>query len=298
MRLGSFTYLLKQGAKSTYLNKAMSIASVGVLTACLVIVGFSVLVSENIKSIIGYVQEQNEVIVYVDPEASAEDQSLLDKQIRSLLNVSDVKYTSKEQAFENQHEKLGALLDGYENEDIFPASYHLKIKDLSLIEDDVKTLSKLTGVYKVDAPTDVAEVMVKTEQTVTVAGSVVVIALLVVSFVIIMNTIKITVFSRRREINIMKYVGATNSFIRMPFLVEGMILGAVAAAVSFLVVWYLYTQIYNGVANDMSGWLSSAVSSLIPFKAVVWKLALSYFATGILVGGFGSLVSIRKHLKV
>ncbi len=298
MRLGSFTYLLKQGAKNTYLNKAMSIASVGVLTACLVIVGFSVLVSENIKNIVGYVQEQNEIIVYVDPEASADEQSLLDKQIRALSNISEVSYTSKEQAFENQHDKLGELLDGYENEDIFPASYHLKMKDLSLMEEDAKTLSELNGVYSVDAPTDVAQVMVKTERTVTVAASVVVIALLVVSFVIIMNTIKITVFSRRREINIMKYVGATNSFIRMPFLVEGMILGAISAVVSFLIVWYLYTQIYNGVAEDMTSWLSTAVASLIPFKAVGLRIALSYLATGILVGGFGSIISVRKHLKV
>jgi cell division transport system permease protein len=298
MRLGSFTYLLKQGAKNTYLNKAMSIASVGVLTACLVIVGFSMLLSENIKSIIGYVQQQNEIIVYVDPSLSADGQSLLDKQIRSLDNISSVEYTSKEEAFENQHEKLGELLDGYENEDIFPASYHLKMKDISLIEENVETISRLEGIYKVDAPTDVAEVMVKTEQTVTVAGSVVVIALLVVSLVIIMNTIKITVFNRRREINIMKYVGATNGFIRMPFLVEGMILGAVAATVSFLFVWYLYTQIYNGVANDMTSWLSSAVASLIPFKAIAWKLVLAYLATGIIIGGFGSLISTRKHLKV
>ena len=298
MRLGSFTYLLKQGAKNTYLNKAMSIASVGVLTACLVIVGFSVLISENIKNIVGYVQEQNEIIVYVQDNLSADEESLLDKQIRSLSNISDVEYTSKEQAFENQHDKLGELLDGYENEDIFPASYHLKMKDLSLIEEDVKTLSELEGVYKVDAPTDVAQVMVKTEKTVTVAASVVVIALLVVSFVIIMNTIKITVFSRRREINIMKYVGATNSFIRMPFLVEGMILGALSAIVSFLVVWYLYTQIYNGIANDMTSWLSTAVASLIPFKTVGVRIALSYLATGVLVGGFGSIISVRKHLKV
>ena len=298
MRLGSFTYLLKQGAKNSYLNKAMSIASVGVLTACLVIVGFSVLVSENIKNIVGYVQEQNEIIVYVDPEASADEQSLLDKQIRSLSNISEVKYTSKEQAFENQHDKLGELLDGYENEDIFPASYHIKIKDLSLMEENAKTLSELSGVYKVDAPTDVAQVMVKTEKTITVSASVVVIALLIVSFVIIMNTIKITVFSRRREINIMKYVGATNSFIRMPFLVEGMILGAVSATVAFLIVWYLYTQIYNGVAEDMTSWLSTAVASLIPFKTVGVRLALYYLATGILVGGFGSTLSVRKHLKV
>ncbi len=298
MRLGSFTYLLRQGAKNTYLNKAMSIASVGVLTACLVIVGFSVLVSENIKNIVGYVQEQNEIIVYVGDNLSADEESLLDKQIRSLSNISDVKYTSKEQAFEIQRDKLGELLDGYENEDIFPASYHLRVKDLSLIESDVKTLTELNGVYKVDAPTDVAEVMVKTEKTITVSASVVVIALLVVSFVIIMNTIKITVFSRRREINIMKYVGATNSFIRMPFLVEGMILGAISAMVSFLVVWYLYTQIYNGVANDMTSWLSTAVASLIPFKEVGLKLALSYLATGIAVGGLGSTVSVRKHLKV
>ena len=164
MRLGSFTYLLKQGAKNTYLNKAMSFASVGVLTACLVIVGFSALVSENIKNIVGYVQEQNEIIVYVDPEASAEDQSLLDKQIRSLSNIAEVNYTSKEQAFENQHDKLGELLDGYENEDIFPASYHLRVEDLSLIEQNVNTIAKLAGVYKVDAPTDVAEIMVKTEK--------------------------------------------------------------------------------------------------------------------------------------
>jgi len=298
MRLGSFTYLLKQGVKNTYLNKAMSIASVGVLTACLVIVGFSVLISENIKNIVGYVQEQNEIIVYVNDDITAEDESALDKQLRALENVLSVEFTSKEEAFQSQKDKLGELLEGYENEDVFPASFHLKVKDLELIEEDVKTIEKLNGVYLVDAPTNVAEVMVKTEKGISVACSVVIIALLIGAFVIIMNTIKITVYNRRREINIMKYVGATNSFIRMPFLVEGMILGAVAAILAFLIVWALYERVYMGIEADATSFIASLASSLIPFKNVVLKLIPAYLVTGIVIGGFGSLISVRKHLRV
>lgn len=298
MRFGSFTYLLKQGFKNTYLNKAMSFASVGVLTACLVLVGMAILFSENVKNIAGFVQQQNEVIIYVDDEITPDDAATLDRQIRSMDNVSSVEYISKEQAFQNQKDKLGDLLNGYENEDIFPASYHIKVKDLSQIEQNVDAIKTLGGVYKIDAPTDIAEVMVKTNNGVTIGGTIVVIALLIVSFVIIMNTIKITVFSRRREINIMKYVGATNGFIRMPFLVEGMILGAVSAIIAFLIVWYFYSQIMSAIGSDTSVFISSLTSSLIPFKTVAVMLLLLYFVLGVVVGGFGSMLSIRKHLKV
>ncbi|MBE6788100.1 MAG: ABC transporter permease [Ruminococcaceae bacterium] len=298
MRFGSFTYLLKQGAKNTYLNKAMSAASVGVLTACLVIVGFSILVSENIKSIVGFVQQQNEIIVFVEDNIPSSVEATLERQIRSMDNVAEVSYTSKEQAFQNQSEKLGDLLEGYENEDIFPASYHIKIKDISRIEENVEIISSLDGVESVDAPTNVAQVMVKTERGISVACSVVVIALLIGSLVIIMNTIKITVYNRRREINIMKYVGAKNGFIRMPFLVEGMILGFSAALAAFIIVWSLYERLYMGIESDANSWINSLTSSLIPFENVIWKLVSAYLVTGVAIGGFGSLISIRKHLKV
>lgn len=298
MRFGSFTYLLKQGAKNTYLNKAMSFASVGVLTACLVLVGMAMLFSENIKSIVGVIQQQNEIVIYVDDDLTPSLEATLDRQIRSMPNVSSVKYTSKEQAFDNQKEILGDLLDGYENEDVFPASYHVKVKDLSLIEENVAALNSLEGIYRVDAPTDVAQVMVKTDKGVSLAGTVVVVALLIVSFVIIMNTIKITVFSRRREINIMKYVGATNGFIRMPFLVEGMILGGISALISLLIIWYFYSQILSAIQGDSNAWLGSTVNALIPFSKIALPLGISYLLAGVTVGGLGSLVSIRKHLKV
>lgn len=298
MRLGSFTYLLKQGAKNTYLNKAMSFASVGVLTACLVLVGLAAMFAENIKSVVGYVQQQNEIVIYLDDELSVGQEASIDRQLRSMKNVVSVEYVSKEQAFEEQKEKLGILLEGYENEDVFPASYSVKVDDLSTIEQDIKSMEALEGVYRVDAPTDIADIMVKAKNGVTVGGTVVVLVLLVVSLVIIMNTIKITVFGRRKEINIMKYVGATNGFIRMPFLIEGMILGVISAAVAFFIVWYFYQQVFNSIVGDMSGWLSSAAGSLISFKDFVPYLILGYLFIGIVIGGFGSMISVRKHLRV
>lgn len=298
MRLGSFTYLLKQGTKNAYLNKAMSFASVGVLTACLVLVGMAALFAQNINNIVGFIQQQNEIVVYLEDDISAADETNLDKQLRSMQNVLSVEYISKEQAFEDQKEKLGDLLDGYENEDVFPASYSVKVKDLSLIEEDIQNISQITGVYRVDAPTDIAEIMVKTRRAVTLGGTIVVIALLIVSLVIIINTIKITVFSRRKEINIMKFVGATNGFIRMPFLFEGMILGAIAAVVSFLIVWYLYVQIYNSINIEMTGWLVSVSETLIPFNRFGLGLFATYLLLGVAVGSVGSVMSVRKHLKV
>lgn len=298
MRFGSFTYLLKQGAKNTYLNKAMSFASVGVLTACLILVGLAALLSENIKSITKTIQQQNEIVIYVEDDISSAGEAELDRQIRSMDNILEVEYTSKEQAFDEQKDKLGDLLDGYENEDVFPASYRVKVKDLTRIKDNVSKLNALSGVYRVDAPTDIAEIMVKTDSSVSIGGTVVVAALLIVSFVIIMNTIKITVFSRRREINIMKYVGATNSFIRMPFLVEGMILGLISAVVSFFVVWYFYSQVLSAIGGETNAFIASATASLIPFKRIAAPLLISYILAGVLIGGTGSLVSIRKHLKV
>jgi len=298
MRFGSFTYLLKQGIKNTYLNKAMSAASIGVLTICLVIVGVAFMLSENIKNIVGFVQQQNEIVVYLDDNITPDDAATLDRQVRSMANVSSVKYTSKEQAFDEQKEVLGDLLTGYENEDVYPASYHIKVKDLALIKDNVKTLKSLDGIYRVDAPTDVAEVMVGVNNGIAIGGSVTVIALIVVSLVIIMNTIKITVFSRRREINIMKHVGATNGFVCMPFLVEGMILGAVSAILAFFVIWYLYSQVVKAIQNDPVSFISSITTSLVPFESIGFILFLTYLVIGMAVGGIGSMLSTRKHLKV
>ena len=298
MRLGSFAYLLKQGAKNTYLNKAMSFASVGVLTACLVLVGLATLFSENVKSIVGYVQQQNEIVIYLDDELSVGQEANIDRHLRSMKNVVSVEYISKEQAFEEQKEKLGVLLEGYENEDVFPASYSVKVDDLSTIEQDIENIKKLAGVYRVDAPTDIADIMVKAERGVSVGGSVVVVVLLIVSLVIIMNTIKITVYGRRKEINIMKFVGATNGFIRMPFLIEGMILGAISATFSFFIVWYFYQQVFTAITTDMTGWLSSAAQTLIPFKTFAPLLIIAYIFIGVIIGGFGSIMSVRKHLKV
>ncbi len=298
MRIGSLTYLFKQGVKNAYVNKAMSLASVGVLTACLIIVGVAALFSVNIKNIMGAVQQQNEIVAYVDDEIEAGKEAQIDRQIRALPNVVSVEYISKEQAFKEQKDKLGELLEGYENEGVFPASYRIKVKDAEILKQDVELIKGISGIYKVDAPTDIAEVMMKIDSGVTVGGIVLIIALLAVSFVIIMNTIKITVFSRRREINIMKYVGATNGFIRLPFIVEGIIIGAISAVVAFLIIWALYSRVYSGLSADMSVFMRTAADALISFKSIGFPLFLVYLFMGALVGSLGSAISIRKHLKV
>ena len=301
MRASSFRYLVKTGVKNLWNNRMMTIASVGTLIACLLIVGFAVLFSINVDSIVEYMGQQNEIVVFMELDTPEEYMSVMKDDLAEMDGLGTITYISRQQAFEDYKAKLGDkadILDGMEDDHYLPASFRAKILDPEKVDILMTSIRRMDYVNEVQAPTDLAKTLVSVRKMVNTLGGAVIAALVAVSLVIITNTIRASVFNRRKEINIMKYVGATNSFIRIPFLVEGVLLGVIAAVIAYLAIWGGYTVFLNAMSTESSSWLSSITQHVVPFRQVSGKLMLWFLVAGILTGGLGSTFSMRGHLKV
>ena len=301
MRGSSFRYLSKQGLHSLVANRLMTLASVGVLTACLILVGVATLFSANVDSLVEYLGEQNETVVYIGKDLSEEQVAQVDSQIRAIPGLSAVTYVSKEEVLETYKgymEEYAVLFEDFEEDNPFRANYRVVVEDLNQLDEIVDQLEAIDGVEDVSPPTELASVFLSIQRAVNVGGWVLVAVLSLVSIVVISNTIRITVFARRKEISIMKYVGATNAFIRWPFFVEGMSVGLIAALISSGVVMGAYAVILH-YAGDLSGFWSSLLGvSLLPLSQVWYWLLVGFAAFGILIGSLGTATSIHKYLEV
>lgn len=299
MRLSSLRYLIKQGWKNMAANRLMTFASVGVLTACLIITGIAALVFINVNSLVNYMADQNEIVVYLTPEVPDEQAAAMNDQIAAMPNVLEVEYNSKADAFAQVQEWLdsyGNLLTNYEQ--IFPARFFVTVEDLTLIEQTNTALAALPGVDYTQVPTDLTGIIISIKNAVTYGGLGLVIILAVVAIIVISNTIRLTVFNRRREISIMKYVGATNTFIRLPFFVEGMTVGLIAGVLAAGLVCAGYYFVYNYLMDMYNTWVMSIMHNIFTLESI-WPYVVAGFAVfGVLIGGFGTATSVRKHLKV
>ena len=302
MKWSSFKYLVRQGIHSLGTHSMMTFASIGVLTVCLVLTGIAYLFSVNVDSLIDYLGSQNETVVYLNPDLDEEQTAAVDTAIRSISGVSSVQYVSKEDVLATykgyMEEQYADLWSAFDEDNPFKANYRVTVKDLDNIQQISEELAAIDGVDSVSAPLAMSNVFVQVQDVVTYAGYGLVAILAIVAVVVISNTIRITVFARRREINIMKYVGATNSFIRLPFFVEGMAAGLISALIASVIVlggyWVLtyYSDLVPGF------WRSLLSESVVPVSAVWYKLVPAFAGFSVLMGGVGSLVSIRKHLDV
>ncbi len=302
MKASSFGYLLREGARNVWVNRMMSVASVGVLTACLLLIGGALLFSINVNGIVGYVESQNEVKVFLKDDIPDLTRTTLDSEIRKVDNIIDIKYIPKEEGIEQFAETMGEysdLMAGLRGEDNpLPDTYVIKVEDLSQLEETVEQLKGLAGVESVSAPMEVASSITGIKNAVNLFGVFVVAILILVSLIITANTIKITVFNRRREISIMKFVGATDSFIRLPFIIEGTILGLISALLAFGIIWLGYDYILRSLSENATGWLALAYRNFVPFESVADRIFLGFVSAGVLSGTFGSMLFVRKHLKV
>ncbi|MCI8623992.1 MAG: ABC transporter permease [Provencibacterium sp.] len=301
MRGSSFGYLIRVGIKSVFKNRLMSFAAIGVLVACLLLIGMAGLLSLNVNSIIGYLEDQNEVIVFVQDGASGQDIENLDLDLHSVDNIIEVTLIPKEETLESYKERLGedgGLLDYFDDDIPFPDAFQVRVDSLARLDDTIQTISGLDNVLKVNAPTDIAATIVSIQQAVYIGGASIVIILAVVALIIIANTIKITVFNRRKEINIMKFVGATDTFIRLPFIVEGMMLGLLSATIAFFILWGGYEYLLSWMIGSQSSLFTMFREQVIPFMDIAVLLFGSFAGAGIFIGVGGSMIFVRKYLKV
>lgn len=302
----SVGYLFKEGARNIYANKQMSVAAIGVLVACLLLIGMSILFSFNANSFVGYVEGQNEVVAFLQDDLSDSDIAAVEVEIAETANVSKYRFISKEEGLDSWVESMSGVTEDSEElfaplyeDNIMPDAYSVTITDLSQLEPTVAELQNISGVDYVRAPEQVAQTITIFKQVVNVGGGAIVLLLIGVASMIIANTIKITVFNRRKEINIMKYVGATNMFIRLPFIVEGLLLGLISATLAFLLVWGLYSGLIHWLAgSDGAAWFGFITENLVPFGDMALQLMGCFVLVGVTIGTVGSIIFVRKYLKV
>ena len=293
MKGASLKYLTKEGFRNVWVNRLMSLASVSVLMACLVIIGLGAMIFFNINALLDNIERQNVIMVYVADEATQEQTAAMGGYIEHIDNVHSVTFVSKEEAFEAQLESMGedaALLDGLD-ENPLPDAYKVVVTDLTQFDKTVEELKSMDFVDTVRENSDIADKLIDIRKAVTIVIAGMVGLLFIVSLFIISNTIRITMFSRKLEISIMKAVGATNWFIRWPFMIEGMLLGIISGLLSFGVL----AGLYQGMVYVFKDMLS--LFTPVGFGEYAGYILLIFMGIGIFTGSFGSLISMGKYLK-
>lgn len=344
MKVRSLSYLIREGLSNIWVNRLMSLASVGVLVACMVVIGLAILISENAAKALGNLEQQNVVMVYMkdynwalysdnaneqtesaqDTESSAEEgteaqteteeadkngikpsdyvihdekeaQALCDK-IKEIPNVADAVYVSSEEGLETvkqnmlegQEEYFTFLDDEYGN----PLSGAAKVTmtDMAYFDETVEEIQKLEGVDVVQSQSDLADTINSLKKGLSVAGIWIIALLLIIALVIVSNTIRVTMYNRKLEISIMKAVGATDSFIRIPFVVEGVTIGIISAVLSEAILFVCYRVATENILTSLKG------ADIVKFGEIAWMLLAVFIIIGILAGAVGSLIMIRKYL--
>ena len=295
MKKNNIGYLLREGIRGIFLHGFMSFAAIWVTVACLLIMGTFGLVLYNLNEMIVELEQENEMLVYIDETYSEAEAKSVGSQINQIANVHNAQFVSPEQAVEN-------FVDEMQDEDLFagldPSTFRdrfvITLEDNSKMRETEAAIRSIEGVADVSVHYEIQEGFQTVQRILNIASVIIIAVLLVVSMLIISNTVKLAMYDRKEEIAIMKMVGATNGFIRWPFVVEGFILGILASAIAFFLEWGLY----NLLQTQISMVDSLDLITVVPFVEVIEIVAIGYAVVGFLVGVLGSLLSIRKFLKV
>ncbi|MBR1593015.1 MAG: permease-like cell division protein FtsX [Ruminococcus sp.] len=302
MKISGMNYLAGQGIENIGKNKTMTFATFCVLLISILLVGISALFYLNMDSMITGLGNQNEIAVYLSPETPQERVTGFQAELSAIENVDKVEYISKEQALakmKSQISKGQAIFDYIDGYDFMPDGFRVTVRNIDRIESTTSNILMLADVQSASASTQVAQFLRELRRVVTLIAAAVIVALATVSMIMISNTTKASVFARREEIQIMKYVGATDSFIRTPFFIEGMVTGFFAGSGAFLITWAIYNAVYkilSGQDTLMNAF--GGVTSIIPFSEIRIPLALAYLLAGAFAGALGSVISTRRHLDV
>ncbi len=328
MKLSSAKYLTREGVRNVWTNRLMSLSSIGVLVACMVLIGLAVMLSLNVDKIVGVLEDQNVVMAYFDdyncalykdkselvvPEGAAVDENGIAEasytvhneaeanavcdRIAQLDNISSVEYVSKEQGLE---QVKGTMLEGdakyftfLDEDNGNPLSDGAKIvmTDLSRFTETVEAIQAVPGVDSVESHNELAEKITSIKHGIYIAGIAIISILLIISLVIVSNTIRVTMYNRKLEISIMKAVGATDSFIRIPFIVEGVLIGLISAVLSEGILYCCYRVATEAILSGIGSF------TLIPFGSKAWMLFGIFAGIGVLSGAFGSMLMIGKYLR-
>ena len=298
MKHSIFGYLLGEGFRNVFHNKKSSGASLAIMCATMLIFGLFFMIIENLNNAVKTLETQQGIQVFIQKTATDAQMEQIGEQIQAIDGVNKVTFVSKEDALNQTKEKLKdkqALIAGWDESNPFKASYLVTLTDLKLssqVQDEIKKIDNIDSIQSRD---ETINGLVAIANGVRIVSAVILTLLVLISIFIIGNTIKLTVHARRKEISIMKYVGATDSFIRWPFVIEGIIIGIVAALLSILVLGIAYSLITNAAANSI---ISTMGIKLLSFTDMTTLLVIVYMVLGIGIGALGSSFSMRKYLQV
>lgn len=299
MKFNIIGYLIGEGFRNTFKNKKSTLSAMLVMCISMLIFGLFFVLGENINHIMGTVEDAQAIQVFISDGTKDSEIDILGEKIKEIdgVDASRVQFLSKEEGFEKYVEKYGDkayLLEPYK--DVVPDSYIINFTDLSLAEEVEAVILKLDNVKKITSANETVQKLVSITNGIRIVTFAILAGLVIGAIFIISNTIKLTVYARRKEISIMKYVGATNSFIRWPFIVEGMLIGILSAAISILLVG----GGYKVIATQLLG--STVVQNLgitlVSFADMFNMLIIVYLALGIGIGVLGSALSMKKYLEV
>lgn len=324
MKFTSVKYLIGNGFKNIWLNKLMSVASIGVLVACMSVIGLAVAVSLNVDNTLSEIEQQNVVMVYFEDRNSAlykvrseqsadatlvkaeqeiteddysihnlEEALVLCKKISEIDNINSIEYFSSDELLANAKDAVANA-----SSDIFsvienPMSCGARVTmtDLSLFDETIKDIENLHGVDEISSLRDIAEKITIIKRAIAIVGFWIVAILMIIALVIVSNTIRVTMYSRKLEISIMKAVGATDSFVRLPFMIEGVTIGLLSACITVSILYFVYNAVQETVKSALS------LTSIIPFSEFFWLIFGIFGGIGCFAGLFASAIMINKYLR-
>ncbi len=300
MRYNVLTYLVSEGFKNFFKNKKSTGASLMIMCATMLIFGLFFLIGQNVNYMLKEIETEQGMQVFIENSATEEQIKNLGEQIQNLDYVAKTEFVSKEAAYnivKERYSEYSSVLEGYSIEkNPFRASYVVTLTDLSKSSDVKLEIEKLENVNKIEMRDKTINALVSIANGIKWISLGILILLIIISIFIIANTIKLTVHARRKEISIMKYVGATNGFIRWPFIIEGILIGVIAAMISILILGGLYNLLMNKI---MESSITNMINlTLLPFAEIFKLIILVYLGLGIGIGAIGSTISMKKYLEV
>ena len=297
MRYNVIGYLIGEGLRNVFKNKKSTIASLMIMCATMFVFGIFFLLGENVQAVVKQVEEQQAMQVFIEQDATEQEISELGNKIKSLQYVNTAEYVTKEDALntvKTWFKDNQSMIEPLAKNNPFKASYVVTLTDLTKINEVESEIKTFDNVKSITLRNDTINKLLNIANGVRTASAVILVLLIFIAIFIISNTIKLTVHARRKEISIMKYVGATNGFIRWPFMVEGIIIGVVAALISVC----LLGVAYNYVTGQASGMVETIQINLLQFSNLFNTLIITYLVLGIGIGTIGSAISMRKYLEV
>lgn len=296
MKYNILGYLIGEGFRNVFKNKKSTFACLAIMCATMLIFGIFFVIGKNISNAINQIESSQAIEVFIDNDATDEEIEKLGQEILEINGVNTIQFKTKEQALNQMKEILKSDQDILNGMDIFPASYIVKLTDLTLSSQVQEEINKLDNVKNINSSDATSAKLVSIGNTINIITAIILVLLILISIFIIGNTIKLTVHARRKEISIMKYIGATNSFIRAPFVVEGIIIGTVASLISVLLIGLAYNMVSNRIIGSS---LNNIIGfNLLSFNELFNLIIIVYIALGIGIGILGSAMSMRRYLKV